>query len=360
MLANGTGTTVTEEGGKNWYIVYPDYAFGQDMQEVVHRPRSRPAAASSADRPDAVPERQLLHVPAQGADAEPEAGRARHHAGRRRPGQPGQAVQRVQAEGQGHRPRGRADVPHRHPLARRRTRSPAPRSPTPGTGTSTTENRAWADKFQAKTGTRPTFAHAGNYSAAMQYLEAVQRGRHRQRRRGRQEARGQQVRRLLRAQRRDPRRGPPRGARRLPGPGEAKREVRGAGTTRRSSRPSRRRRRSRRVDGACTMLLTRWVPSSRQAQRPGSGSASTRCSPSAWRSSSACSAWSTSPTARSTCSARSARTCCSTSSASGSGGRCWSSRSCCSPSGCSGAALVRPARRRSTRSTTSCSPSASR
>jgi branched-chain amino acid transport system substrate-binding protein len=33
QLAHGTGTTVTEQGGKNWYIVYPDYAFGQDMQK---------------------------------------------------------------------------------------------------------------------------------------------------------------------------------------------------------------------------------------------------------------------------------------------------------------------------------------
>jgi branched-chain amino acid transport system substrate-binding protein len=33
MLANGTGTTVTGQGGKNWYIVYPDYAFGQDMEK---------------------------------------------------------------------------------------------------------------------------------------------------------------------------------------------------------------------------------------------------------------------------------------------------------------------------------------
>jgi branched-chain amino acid transport system substrate-binding protein len=31
QLANGTGTTVTEQGGKKWTIVYPDYAFGQDM-----------------------------------------------------------------------------------------------------------------------------------------------------------------------------------------------------------------------------------------------------------------------------------------------------------------------------------------
>jgi len=31
MLANGTATQVTKQVGKNWYLVYPDYAFGQDM-----------------------------------------------------------------------------------------------------------------------------------------------------------------------------------------------------------------------------------------------------------------------------------------------------------------------------------------
>jgi branched-chain amino acid transport system substrate-binding protein len=36
-------------------------------------------------------------------------------------------------------------------------------------------SRAWADKFQQRTKIRPSFAHAGNYSAAMQYLQAVQR-----------------------------------------------------------------------------------------------------------------------------------------------------------------------------------------
>ena len=34
---------------------------------------------------------------------------------------------------------------------------------------------AFADKFLAKTKIRPTFAHAGNYSATMQYLEAIRR-----------------------------------------------------------------------------------------------------------------------------------------------------------------------------------------
>ena len=36
------------------------------------------------------------------------------------------------------------------------------------------QNRAWADRFTAKTQTRPSFAHAANYSAALNYLEAVQ------------------------------------------------------------------------------------------------------------------------------------------------------------------------------------------
>jgi branched-chain amino acid transport system substrate-binding protein len=36
------------------------------------------------------------------------------------------------------------------------------------------QNREFADRFQKETGTRPSFAHAANYSAAMQYLEAVQ------------------------------------------------------------------------------------------------------------------------------------------------------------------------------------------
>jgi branched-chain amino acid transport system substrate-binding protein len=36
------------------------------------------------------------------------------------------------------------------------------------------ESREWADRFQEETSTRPSFAHAGNYSAALQYLEAVQ------------------------------------------------------------------------------------------------------------------------------------------------------------------------------------------
>lgn len=37
------------------------------------------------------------------------------------------------------------------------------------------QNREWADRFTELTDTRPSFAHAANYSAAFQYLDAVQR-----------------------------------------------------------------------------------------------------------------------------------------------------------------------------------------
>src|SRR2546421_5439263 len=33
MLAAGTGVEVTKTVGKNWYIIYPNYAFGQDMEK---------------------------------------------------------------------------------------------------------------------------------------------------------------------------------------------------------------------------------------------------------------------------------------------------------------------------------------
>ncbi|HET9000380.1 MAG TPA: ABC transporter substrate-binding protein, partial [bacterium] len=34
MLANGTGVEVTKRIGKKWYILYPNYAYGQDMNRT--------------------------------------------------------------------------------------------------------------------------------------------------------------------------------------------------------------------------------------------------------------------------------------------------------------------------------------
>ncbi|MDV6375445.1 ABC transporter substrate-binding protein [Deinococcus arenicola] len=35
MLANGTGSAVTKRGGNSWYIIYPNYAFGQDLDRQM-------------------------------------------------------------------------------------------------------------------------------------------------------------------------------------------------------------------------------------------------------------------------------------------------------------------------------------
>jgi branched-chain amino acid transport system substrate-binding protein len=35
MLANGTGTTVTKQGLKTWYMIYPNYTFGQNLERQM-------------------------------------------------------------------------------------------------------------------------------------------------------------------------------------------------------------------------------------------------------------------------------------------------------------------------------------
>ena len=154
------------DGGKNWYIVYPDYAFGQDMQKSFTDGRSTKAGGTvAADDADAVPERQLRHVHHQGVEpTRSPTSSASMHAG-------GDLVNFVKQYNQsglkGKTPAGRrADVHHRHPLARRRPVRRAPRSPTPGTGTSTTRTAPSPTGSRRRPAAGPTFAHAANYSAA--------------------------------------------------------------------------------------------------------------------------------------------------------------------------------------------------
>jgi branched-chain amino acid transport system substrate-binding protein len=37
MLANGTGTAVTKRGGKTWFIIYPNYKFGQNLDAQMKK-----------------------------------------------------------------------------------------------------------------------------------------------------------------------------------------------------------------------------------------------------------------------------------------------------------------------------------
>jgi branched-chain amino acid transport system substrate-binding protein len=173
MLANGTGTVTTENGAKNWYIVYPNYAFGQDMEKSFRAAIGKAGGnvvASDATpfpndnfstfllkAPTLSPKPDVLGTMQAGADLVNLV--KQYNEFKLRDKGVGLAV-------------GLMFLTDIHSL-----------TPDALAGTTFTDawywnfdqqNRAFADRFFGKTGQRPTFAHAGNYSAAMQYLEAVQ------------------------------------------------------------------------------------------------------------------------------------------------------------------------------------------
>jgi branched-chain amino acid transport system substrate-binding protein len=173
MLANGTGRTVTEQGAKNWYIVYPDYAFGQDMEKkfsaAVQEAGGQVVAKDPAPfpndnfstfllkAPNLKPKPDVLGTMQAGADLVNLV--KQYNEFKLRDKGVGLAV-------------GLMFLTDIHSL-----------TPAALAGTTYTDawywnfdakNREFADRFMNETGVRPTFAHAANYSAAMQYLEAVQ------------------------------------------------------------------------------------------------------------------------------------------------------------------------------------------
>ncbi|TDC83465.1 ABC transporter substrate-binding protein [Actinomadura sp. 7K507] len=175
MLAHGTGTALTKDGAKNWYLVYPDYAFGQDMEKTFRAAVEASGGKIVESDPTPFPNDNfstfLLKAP--GLDPKPQVVGAMQAGG--------DLVNLVKQYNE-YKLRdkgvdlavGLMFLTDIHSLG-----------PDALAGTRFTDfwywnadegNRAWADKFHAKTGTRPTAVHAADYSAALQYLEAVQRG----------------------------------------------------------------------------------------------------------------------------------------------------------------------------------------
>jgi branched-chain amino acid transport system substrate-binding protein len=170
MLANGTGTVLVGEGGKTWSIVYPDYAFGQDMtksfstaiekgggtvQQKIATPFPNDNFATFITKAEST-KPDVVGIMAAGGDL---VNFVKQY---NQAGLQGKTTLAV----------GLMFITDIHSLGVEQF-----------AGTTFTDawywnyddqNRAWADKFKAKTNTRPSFAHAGNYSAALQYLEAVQ------------------------------------------------------------------------------------------------------------------------------------------------------------------------------------------
>lgn len=172
MLANGTGAAVTQEGGKNWQIIYPDYAFGQDMEKSFTAAVESAGGTVQGTIPTPFPNDNFATFLTKAAAKNPDV------IGTMQAG--GDLVNLVKQFNEA----GLADrgielavglmfITDIHSLGVEQF-----------AGTSFTdawywnmdeESRAWADRFLEETGTRPSFAHAANYSAATQYLEAVQR-----------------------------------------------------------------------------------------------------------------------------------------------------------------------------------------
>jgi len=172
MLAKGTGATVVKNGGKTWSIVYPDYAFGQNMNKSFTEAVT--AAGGKVQQSIATPfpndnfatfitkaastNPQVIGIMAAGGDL---INFVKQY---------NQAQAGIQKKSQ--LAVGLMFITDIHSLGVDQF-----------AGTSFTDawywnfdakNKAWADRFLAKTGTRPSFAHAGTYSAALNYLEAVQ------------------------------------------------------------------------------------------------------------------------------------------------------------------------------------------
>lgn len=172
MLANGTGTTVTENGGDKWSIIYPDYAFGQDMESSFSDAIAEAGGTVGARIATPFPNDNFTTFLTKAASSNPNV------IGTMQAG--GDLINLVkQYNESGLQQRGidlavgLMFITDIHSLGVEQFQ-----------GITFTdawywnlddESRAWADRFLEETGTRPSFAHAGNYSAALQYLEAVQR-----------------------------------------------------------------------------------------------------------------------------------------------------------------------------------------
>ena len=169
-LAKGTGSAVVKAGGKSWYFLTADYAFGHSLEndtaDVVKA--NGGTVVGSVRHP--LSAQRLLVVPAagavlQGADPRPGQRRRRHH----QRDQGGQRVRHHQDD-EARRPAG---------VHQRRPRAGPARRPQ---GMYLTDSWYWdqdAERAESQALLREDQAHAvdrcrpADYSAAMTYLKAV-------------------------------------------------------------------------------------------------------------------------------------------------------------------------------------------
>lgn len=171
MLAMSTGKTVTEKGGKNWQIIYPDYAFGQDMNKNFTLAITQAGGKVNGHIATPFPNDNFATYLTKAASAKPQVIGTMHAGGDltnlvKQFNQAGLRNQNITLAV------GLMFLYDIHSLGVEQFAGVTYTEP--WYWNMDDESRAWADKFQAKTNTRPSSGQAGNYSAALQYLEAVQ------------------------------------------------------------------------------------------------------------------------------------------------------------------------------------------
>jgi branched-chain amino acid transport system substrate-binding protein len=170
MLANGTGNTVVKNGGKTWSIVYPDYAFGQDMNKSFTAAVKGAGGTVGQSIATPFPNDNFATFITKAGSTNPKVIGIMSAGGDlinfvkqyNQAGMQGKAQLAV----------GLMFITDIHSLGVEQFEGTT--FTDPWYWNFDAKNKAWADRFLAKSGTRPSFAHAGNYSAAMNYLESVQ------------------------------------------------------------------------------------------------------------------------------------------------------------------------------------------
>lgn len=170
-LANGTANAVVKEGGKSWFILTADYAFGHALEGDVTRvvEENGGEVIGTLRHPFPTPDFSsfILQAQASGADvvalanAGADTTNAINTASEFGVTQSGQTLAALLLF--------LTDV---HALG-----TQAAQGIQLTTGwywDMNDETRAWSDRFMEQTGVRPTMVHAGIYSSTMQYLKAVE------------------------------------------------------------------------------------------------------------------------------------------------------------------------------------------
>lgn len=169
-LANGTASAIVKEGGKTWFILAADYAFGHALEADVTRvvEANGGEVIGNIRHPFPTPDFSSFILQAQGsgadvvalANAGADTTNAITTAGEFGLTQSGQTLAAlllfltdVHALG--------AEVAQGIQLT------------TGWYWDMNADARAWSDRFMEKTGVRPTMVHAGVYSSTIQYLNAV-------------------------------------------------------------------------------------------------------------------------------------------------------------------------------------------